>query len=108
VSFELASLVTVKTASECFRSSDYPPDLFQVRVVKQATNYGFILSINHSIADGYTYYEIYKMLDPSHDIFALEPNRACYNMIAKFSEKLGGNHIIQPFSTSQYIESFEI
>jgi hypothetical protein len=37
--------------------------------------WALIVSISHTIADGYTYYEVYNMLSPSAELKALSPER---------------------------------
>ena len=50
----------VKSGGDCKGKQEV---LFKVTIIKCADDqYALILSISHTIADGYTYYEIYKML----------------------------------------------
>jgi hypothetical protein len=54
--------------------------LFEVLILSLADgNTALIMSISHCLADGHTYYQIYKMLSSSHSPIALDPirNHSC-------------------------------
>jgi len=56
-----------------------------VTVIPEDDQWALIVSISHTIADGYTYYQVYNMLSTSAEIKALSPVRK-----ESFSVDLGG------------------
>jgi hypothetical protein len=80
----------VPEGAQCLNSSKKL--LLMTIVIINDHNYAIIFSLSHVIADGHTFYSIYKMLSPEQAILALEPKRDL-----NYSEKLqaitGGNKL---------------
>lgn len=68
-------LVSLKTGSQCLNKEDGA--LFRVSLlkVKGKREFVFALSMNHVIADGYTFYKIYSMFDKDTPITSLKTER---------------------------------
>jgi len=76
--------------------------LFQVSLltatplVRLPTSFAVVVTVTHIIADGHTFYTLYRMLDPSAKVAALSPKRAD-DLEAKEDELVGGFRALQGY-----------
>lgn len=82
--------------------------LFQVVAINLADGCkALLISMNHTLGDGHTYYSIYKMFDPSCPIVALNPERVFKNLKQKFQEVLGPSRCQKsPCYTLRYVYNY--
>jgi hypothetical protein len=87
----------VPEGSQCLNSSK---KLFLMTVVIiNDHHYAIIFSLSHVIADGHTFYSLYRMLSPEQAILSLEPKRDL-NYSQKLQDITGGNKIYPWFLSS--------
>ena len=81
--------ITVKAAKDLI-NKDEP--IFKVTFIsnpnEQRNIFGMIVSLSHRVGDGYTFYNLYKMLDPRKDLKSLNPYRKS-KVIERIETKLG-------------------
>jgi hypothetical protein len=80
----------IPEGSQCLNSSKKL--LLMTIVIIDCERYAIIFSLSHVIADGHTFYSIYKMLSPEQIIVSLEPKRDL-NYSKKLEHITGGNKI---------------
>jgi hypothetical protein len=79
---------TVKPAKSLI-DSDEP--IFKVSIVpdsSQKNQFALIVSLCHRVGDGFTFYSLYNMLDPTKTIVALNPKRKL-DVVKRIEERMG-------------------
>lgn len=84
---------TVKPAKSLI-NKDEP--IFKVAIVPDSSKqnqFALITSLSHRVGDGFTFYSLYKMLDPKRSVIALNPERKL-DVVSRIEEGMGKKMLV--------------